>query len=139
MDSSKRVLIIDDDVDFVGAAQRILQRDSIEVSWASCCDEGMLAAKRLRPDAIVLEAMLPDGTEGFHFIWNLRQHTDPELRDTPVVIVSRINGTIPFHLNLSDQDWEYGAGEFLPAQCFLDKPVDPEVLLARVRGVLGQG
>jgi len=137
--SVKRVLIIDGDTEFAAETQEILERDSISVTRATCCAEGMLAAESEPPDAIVLEAMLPNGTEGFHFVWNLRQHRDQRLRDVPVIIVSHINGTIPFRVSPSDSDWEYGPGEFLPAQCFLDKPVEPEELLEQVRGVLGRG
>ncbi len=137
MSDAKKVLIIDADPEFAEATRAILEANSIRALQATSAAEALMLAEQEEPDAIVMEAMLPDGTEGFHFTWALRQHANIKLRDVPVLLVSRINKTLPFRISYLDSDWEYSPGEFLPAQGFLDKPVDLEVLLERVRGVLG--
>ncbi|MCL4465871.1 MAG: response regulator [Chloroflexi bacterium] len=139
MDNIKTVLVIDSDAESLAATGSVLESESIRVIRAASPADALGLMEGDLPDAIVLEVMLPEATEGLHFTWNLRQHQDTRLRDLPILLVSRIHQTVPFHLSHLDSDWEYAPGEFLPVQGFLDKPVGAEALLEQVRGVLGLG
>jgi CheY-like chemotaxis protein len=132
----KRVLIVDPDfrkgdpLSYLLAAQHfeVLSADSVEDAWR------MIVAGR--PDLVLMEPMLPSGTEGFHLVWRLRDHPDSRLRATPVVIVSRIHQTVPLDLFPTLHDGHYQANEFLPVQAFLDKPYETATLMNTIDQVL---
>jgi DNA-binding NarL/FixJ family response regulator len=58
-----RVLIVDDHPTFRRFATRLLERDGFEiVGQAGDCHGARLEARRLEPDAILLDVLLPDGS-----------------------------------------------------------------------------
>lgn len=80
-----KVAVIEDDRDLTGLLQYALEQEGFEFS---CIHDGLAATdfcQRVRPDAIVLDVMLP-GMDGFSICKELRQ--DPALRDVPVVFLT---------------------------------------------------
>lgn len=80
-----KVAVIEDDRDLTGLLQYALEQEGFEFS---CTHDGLAATdfcQRVRPDAIVLDVMLP-GMDGFSICKELRQ--DPALRDVPVVFLT---------------------------------------------------
>ena len=133
---SATILIIEDDPDVVAATQLLLERRGYRVITAADAQEGTRKLEEERPRLILLDVMLPTGTEGFHFVWSLRNHTDPSLRKTPVIITSVIHRTTDLRLYPEVSDPEYAPGEFLPVQSFVDKPVVVSELVRVVEDVL---
>lgn len=123
------ILIIDDDPDFIESLRMVLETCPIRVLSAGSSEEGMCGVERERPDLILLDIMMPEGTEGLHFVWKLRRHHREALRRIPVVIITSIHHTIDLRLYPDQRDTSYGDGEFLPVQGFLDKPIKPGELL----------
>ena len=130
------ILIVDDDPDVVMAMRLVLEARSYRVVSAPDARSGKRELESTRPDLILLDVMMPTGTEGFHFAWEIRNHPDPALRETPIVVVSAIHRTTELRLYPEQSDQEYGPEEFLPVQGFLDKPVEPELLVGTVEDVL---
>ncbi len=81
--------------------------------------------------------MMPSGTEGFHFVWELRKEADEKLKETPVIVMSAIHQTTKLRLYPDQSDKTYEPYEYLPVQGFLDKPVDFKQMLAEIGKVLG--
>jgi CheY-like chemotaxis protein len=135
-ESSARILIIEDDPDVVAATRSLLERRGYRVTAATDAPEGRRRVEEDRPHLILLDVMLPRGTEGFHFVWSLRNHPDPVLRETPVVVMSAIHRTTDLRLYPEIADQEYAPGEFLPVQAFLDKPFVVSELVRVVERVL---
>lgn len=131
-----RILIVDDDADFVESVRLVLESQPYDVSSASSGEEGMLHVERGRPDLILLDIMMPEGTEGFHFVWNLRNHRKAALRQIPIIVVTSLHSTNELRLYPDQRDADYQPGEFLPVQAFLDKPCKPSELLEQVSRVL---
>jgi len=131
-----KVLIIDDDPDMVSGTRLALEKRGHRVVAASSTLEGHSKVEEERPDPILLEIMIPSGTEGFHFVWRLRRHSDSLLREMPIVVVSAIHRTTELRLYPEETDRDYAPGEFLPVQAFLDKPVDLLALARTVERVL---
>ncbi len=80
-----KVAVIEDDRDLTGLLQYALEQEGFEFS---CVHDGLAATdfcQRVRPDAIVLDVMLP-GMDGFSICQELRQ--DPALREVPVVFLT---------------------------------------------------
>ena len=116
-----RVLIIDDDPEFVEATSTLLDAQGYDVVSAPNGKVGVAKANEERPDIILLDVMMTRDTEGFEVARELNK--DPQLKNIPVIIVSGIKKEmdLPFGFE-SDDAW-------LPVKGVLEKPVKPNVLL----------
>jgi len=137
MADSAKILVVDDDPDVVEATQLVLEAKGYQVVTAGSAEAGLKQVAAERPDLILLDVMMPEGTEGFHFVWTLRRDQDPQLRDTPIIILSGIHDRTKLRFYPDQSDGTYEAGEYLPVQEFVDKPIDAEDLVRRVERVLG--
>ncbi len=121
---AKKVLMIDDDPEFVDAISNLLDAKGYEVHTASNGQDGIAKAKAEDPDLILLDVMMTTKNEGFNVAREL--HEDDKLKETPVIIMTGIRRemNLPFGFE-PDEAW-------LPVKKVLEKPVKPEVLLSAV-------
>ncbi len=133
---SKKILIVEDDLDTVDALTLVLHRNGYQTFSAPDANNGLEKAKAERPDLILLDVMMPAGTEGFHFVWTLRKDTDPVCRDVPIIVLTAIHESSPMRLYPDQTDNTYGPYEYLPVQAFFDKPVDMGRLLSEIERLL---
>ena len=131
-----KILVVDDDPDVVDYVRHILEKRGYGVVTASNQDEGTRKVETEKPDLIILDIMMPKGTEGFHFTWNLRSRPEPELRNIPIIVLSSIHETTRMRFYPDQQDGYYGPGEYLPVEGFIDKPVQEETLIQHVERAL---
>ena len=126
---AKKVLIIDDDVEYVEAITNLLDAKGYEVKSASNGTDGVAKAKAERPDLILLDVMMTTKSEGFNVARAL--HADEALRVTPVIMITGVRRemNLPFGFE-PDGDW-------LPVKAVLEKPVKPEVLLRTIQEQIG--
>jgi len=124
MGARKKVLIIDDDKDFIQSVTALLQSDGYEVFAAPDGERGVEKAKVERPNLIILDIMMRDRTEGFFTMQNMR--SIPGLKSVPVIILTSIYDGHPEFTIKADPSW-------LPCDVFLTKPVEPERLLREIR------
>ena len=135
--AGKKVLIVEDDPDTVEALTLVLQKNGYQTVSAPNAEEGLKKVKGERPNIVLLDVMMPAGTEGFHFVWTLRKDADPECRDIPIIVLTAIHETSPMKLYPDQTDTSYGPYEYLPVQGFFDKPVDMDKLLAAIERFVG--
>ena len=133
MADNAKVLVIDDDPDMLETTRLFLENRKFQVITASSAEEGARQVEEGRPDVVVLDIMMPEGTEGFHWLWNLRRNPNPAVRDVPVIVVSSIGRAMGMDFEAGESD---ETGNYLPAQAFLDKPFDPDELAAKIEAVL---
>lgn len=122
-----RILLVDDDPDFAASTTALLQSAGHSVLWAKTGEEALRMARQDRPDLILLDVMLSERTEGFFVLQEIRR--DTELKDIPVIVISSIYAECPGFRVSPEKDW-------LPAERFLAKPVDPITLITEVRRVV---
>ena len=134
---SKRILIVDDDPDIVESLKMVLESANYDVDTAGSPQEGFACIEAGAPDLILLDIMMPDGTEGFHFVWRLRNEYPEPVNQTPILVLTAIHSTTQLRFYPDQTDKEYGPGEFLPVQGFMDKPVEPSLLLRKLTEALG--
>lgn len=132
----RKILLVDDDPDLIRALTLVLERHGCLVVSALDGPHGLVLADTERPDLIVLDVMMPEGTEGFHFVWNLRNRPEPWFQQVPIVMLTAIHQKTSLRFYPDSADGTYRAGEYLPVQGFVDKPVEPDALLAEVERVL---
>ncbi len=132
------ILIVEDDPDVAEAEKIILESAGYRTILAVNATEGMEQVHGQRPALVLLDVMMPAGTEGFHFVWELRQDPDPAVRETPILIMSALHQKTKLRFYPEQTDSVYGPYEYLPVQGFLDKPVTSTDLLASVARVLAE-
>lgn len=122
---SKKILIVDDDVDLADAMRTLLESKGHRVLYAQDGVEGLSLAREENPDLMFLDVMMTRQTEGFEVARSLKENANT--RDLPVVLVTGIRRemNLPFGFG-PDEDW-------LPVKQVLEKPVKPEALLDAVR------
>ena len=138
MQKQPTILIIDDDRDIAAVEKIVLEKRGYRVLIAYTPEEGRHKAETEHPDLILQDIMMPTGTEGFHFVWSLRNSPDPAVRTVPIIVTTAIHRTTDIRLFPEPSDQYYEPGEFLPVQGWLDKPIDPETLVAELAKVLDE-
>jgi len=121
---SKKILIIDDDPDFVDAIVNLLDAKGYDVASASNGKDGIEKARQYRPDLILLDVMMTTKSEGFDVARQFQ--SDQQLKGIPVVLVTGVRRemNLPFGFEPDDQ--------WLPVKAVLEKPIKPEVLLKTI-------
>jgi CheY-like chemotaxis protein len=132
------ILVVEDDANIARAIQLALQTAGHEVLTAASKEEGEATAIASKPDLMIVDVMMPEGTEGFHLVWKIRQMEDEALKNVPIVMATGIHATTEMRFYPDQTDGTYQPGEFLPVQGWIDKPVQVEALLSKVDAVLQQ-
>ena len=133
-----KILVVDNDLNIARVIQVALQAKGHEVLTAGSKEEGEAAAVSNKPELMIVDVMMPKGTEGFHLVWKIRQMEDEALRGVPIIMVTGIHDTTELRFYPDQSDGTYGPGEFLPVQGWLDKPINVEDLLGKVNNLLGE-
>lgn len=139
MNETNKILLVDDDKDLVEALRLVLESRGYRVLAAYDAASGISVTERERPDLLLLDVMMPEATEGFHVVWNLRQRSEAYFQAVPIILLTAIHQRTSLRFYPDSGDGTYRAGEYLPVQGFVDKPVQPEVLITEVARVLAVG
>jgi len=127
---AKTILVVDDDPDLREAAQIVLNKAGYEVLQAASGKEALDVLKNTRPDLILLDVMMETDTEGFHLAYEIRK--DSRFTDVPIVMLTSVEEKTGERIDLEK------AGEFLPVQRFLRKPMDVKTLTSTIAQLLAQ-
>ena len=120
--TKKRILVVDDEKDFVKMLQLRLEANGYEVIAAFDGIQGMMVAKREKPDLIILDVMMPAG-DGYLVCERLKMSSFTWT--IPVIFLSAKSRP-------EDEVKAYKAG----AKYYLTKPYEPKVLLEVVKRAL---
>jgi DNA-binding response OmpR family regulator len=126
------ILIIDDSPDMALAVSMPLEAAGHQVVWASSGREGLEKVLEIAPDLIILDVMMETGTAGFQVSLMLRSPDSDSryarFRCVPILMLTAIHTTTSLR---------FGPDEtYLPVDDFIEKPVDPDLLLAKVNTLL---
>lgn len=120
--TKKTILVVDDERDIVGLIDYNLTKAGFSVLREYDGDAALSAARRSRPDLVILDLMLP-GIDGVDVCKRLKS-SDPT-RDIPIIMLTARTEEADMVLGL-----ELGADDYVT------KPFSPRVLVSRVRAVL---
>ena len=129
MSERTRLLMIDDDPDFVSGIRSILVAADYEVEVAYNPKDGFEALQSNPPDLLLLDIMMGRGAEGVMLARKIRK--DPVLREIPVLIITGMREQIAFLF-----PGEAVHPRLVPVDEVVEKPVDPALLLERVDALL---
>jgi DNA-binding response OmpR family regulator len=123
-----KILLIDDDPDFVDATRTMLEsRPDYTVITASDGVFGLPLARAEKPDLIITDIIMPF-EDGFSAAREFR--ADPELKEIPILILTG------FSSRTGETDIPVSRGMELEAEGYLEKPVSPRELLRKVGKLL---
>ena len=121
--AAKKVLLVDDEPEFVEVTKVLLESNGFEVATAHSGEQGKKVAEAELPDLVILDVMMETRTAGFDAARWLR--AQDATKGIPIIMLTAVNQEVPWRFE-SDSVW-------LPVDVFLDKPVSPERLLGEVR------
>lgn len=162
---TKKVLIVDDDIDVINIIETILKKEGFEVISASDKKEGMKKIREENPDLAILDVIMTTHYEGFELAKEITD--DPELRNMPILMQTSIDvltttkpdvqamarefrknpGFKDLHVLLVkdintgkagvDYLSEDGKNIWFPVDGFIRKPVDSKKIVSEVKRILG--
>ncbi|MEI6122022.1 MAG: response regulator [Bacteroidota bacterium] len=162
---TKKILIVDDDIDVITIIQTILKKEGYNVISANDKVEGMQKIRDEKPDLAILDVMMTTHYEGFELAKEITD--DPELQRLPVLMQTSIDiltttkpdvqamarefrknpGFKDLHVILVkdintgkagvDYLSEDGKSIWFPVDGFVRKPVDAKRIVPEIQRILG--
>jgi DNA-binding response OmpR family regulator len=129
MDTQKKLIIIDDDPDYVAGIKSVLETANYSVDVAHNPKDGFKALQTNRYDLLLLDIMMGRGAEGVALARKIRK--DPVLRELPVLIITGLREQIAFLF-----PGQPVHPHFVETDELLEKPVEPKLLLEKVSSLL---
>jgi len=127
MKKRARILLVDDDIDFVAATKTVLESRPYDVIVAHEGDEGLRKAREEKPDLVLLDIIMPV-KNGFSAAEQFKK--DPKLAKIPVIMLTS------YSQRKADSGIPASKGLELEAEDYIEKPISPKDLLATVEKYL---
>jgi len=123
----KKILLVEDDVDFADAAKLILESRSYDVSVAYGGLEGLRKAQTEQPNLIILDVMMPE-MDGYEVCAKLK--SDPKYKHIPILLLTAVGEAISKTKYTKEMGMKTEADDYIP------KPVEPMELVERIESLL---
>jgi len=122
-DKKKRILIVDDDVDFLEMHTAVLKNKGYEITTAPSAKKCLQALEKGRPDIVVLDVMMEQFDSGFELSKKIKK----KYRGLPVMLLTSIGHQTGLDFSSNAEVLRTTGADIL-----LDKPVSPEVFIAEI-------
>lgn len=119
------ILLVDDEPDILDILSYNLEKEGFIVYAASNGREGVELARKMLPDLILLDVMMPE-MDGMDTCVQIRE--EPRLKDTIIAF-----------LTARGEDYSQIAGFDAGADDYIMKPIKPRVLVSRIKALLRRG
>lgn len=121
-----KILIVDDDPDFVEATRMILEKAGHSTLSAASGNEGYQKMKSEKPDLVILDVIMDTVLDGLTI--TQRIHEDEEINNIPIIMVTSIANT--------DYAALFPTDEYIHINAFMSKPVEPAELIRQINKLL---
>ena len=121
-----RILVVDDSADFVLAVRMVLEGEGYLVEEAASGADGLAKMRANVPDLVLMDVMMANPLDGYYTVQEISD--DPIVRDVPILMISSIADT-PYVSS-------FPTDQYLQIVEFISKPIDPDELVAKVKGYL---
>ncbi len=121
MEKSLKVVLVDDNTDYLFTMETFLKRNGFDVFTAEDGQKGLEVIRKENPDIVLLDVMMESLFSGFELCKTMR--TEEDLKPIPIIGISGMGD----ELGLSYKQWP--DFEYFSPESFLDKPVDKQRLL----------
>jgi len=135
MGNAKKILLIDDDNDILEVNGTVLEAAGYTVAKAASAEAGIKKVAEVVPDLIILDVMMENETSGFHVAYKLKNPGagagNVDFKKIPILMITSIGQKTGMKLDPATD------GDYLPVEAFLEKPVDPDRLIKKVKEMIG--
>jgi len=121
-----KILIVDDDIDFVSAVKLVLTSNGFDIAVAGSRQEGMEIFDAEKPDLVLLDVMMDEPDDGFVMAQSLKKKS----KNTPILMLTSIG-------QVTGMDFDKDS-ELVPVDDFEQKPIMPNQLLEKINQLLGK-
>lgn len=125
----RKILIVDDDPDILVAIGAVLEARNYEIVTARDGEEGLAELKKEKPDLMILDLLMPR-KDGFAVCKELKDPRWSKYSDMPILILTSVREEV------SRRRYELETGLSLDVDDYVEKPIDPFVLVKRVENLL---
>jgi CheY-like chemotaxis protein len=124
-----KIIVVDDDRDILDSLQAILEARQYTVITAADKAEGMEKIRTEKPDLAILDVMMSTWNDGFEMSRELKK--DPKFKNMPILMLTGVK-------EKTGMDFKSTAGDptWCPVDAFLEKPIEPEILIEEVKKLL---
>ena len=129
--STPTILIVDDDPDFVMVTKAILETKQYKVRFAYDPEEGFAKLEEEIPDVLILDVMMGKGAEGFVVARKIRKES--RFDQMPILMITSMTEQTGFNF-----PGEGKHSKFLPVDEYIEKGIEPHVLLEKVEQQLSK-
>ncbi len=161
METKKRILLVEDDIDVITVAKTILTKEGYEIDTAMNKTEALEKLRNQKPDLAILYVIMTTQFEGFELAQEMLNN--PEFNDIPFLIQSSIDVLVTSKATVQQMAREYrkdpnfkdlqvllvknitdgsagidykdegGKSHWFPVKGFIRKPVEKDKLLEEVK------
>ncbi len=124
MAGKKKILVVDDEPDFVAIVRKYLEKEGFEVDVAYDGVEGLRKVRQSPPDAIVLDVMMPE-KDGYAVCQELKQ--SDQYKNIPIVLLTAVSS------HVSSTRYSHYDGMSTEADDYLPKPASAEEIVESVK------
>jgi DNA-binding response OmpR family regulator len=128
MGNKTKILLVDDDVDFIDLNKAVLENQGFEVSAAFSGREAMDKVRFEKPDLIVLDLMMEKHDSGFIFAKTIK--ADPLYKNTPILMLTAVASETGFDFS-QEKD-----GYWMKTDDYAGKPLLPDELVKKINSLL---
>jgi two-component system alkaline phosphatase synthesis response regulator PhoP len=125
----RKILIVDDDPDILAAIGAVLEARNYEVATARDGEEGLARLKEEKPDLMILDLLMPR-KDGFAVCKELKDPRWSKYSDMPILMLTSIREEV------SRRRYELETGLSLDVDDYVEKPIDPFLLVERVENLM---
>jgi two-component system phosphate regulon response regulator PhoB len=123
----KTVLLVDDDEDLLEQVRLVVERE-FDVAIAHSGAEALARLEDGRYDCIVMDVMMQSLSDGLDTAKKIKQ--SPATKTIPIIMVTSVNEHFDYRTQIDE--------DFFPNDKWLDKPVDPNVLVREIKTLVGK-
>lgn len=126
-----KILVVDDDPDIRDVLEALLEGEGFEVVLANNGEQALEAIKKESPDLMILDLLMPM-MDGFAVCKQLQDPRWSKWKNMPVLILTSVREEV------SQRRYELETGLSLNVDDYVDKPIDPDVVIDRVKKLLAR-
>lgn len=125
MTDKKWVLLVDDDPDIIEQMKAVVsQKFNTDVAYSG--EEALKKVSERKYDCIVMDVMMQTLSDGLDTAKKIKEN--PSTKDIPIIMLTSVNKHYDYRSQIDDS--------YYPKDKWLDKPVDPKVLLKEIENIL---
>jgi DNA-binding response OmpR family regulator len=126
-----KVLVVDDDPDIRDVLEALLESEGFETVLANDGEQALEAIKKENPDLMILDLLMPV-MDGFAVCKQLQDPRWSKWKNMPVLILTSVREEV------SQRRYELETGLSLDVDDYVEKPIDPDIVLDRVKKLLAR-